>query len=102
VVVEDRHALARHLVAAPERGRVRDAREVGVDLLRDLDGRGLDAGRLGDELCVLDLYVAVVSRFNPRRTRFYEVAPRMGEVVRRVDGDLRVVDLWRARMPPLA
>jgi GST-like protein len=54
---------------------------------------------LGDELSVLDLYVAVVSRFSPRRERFYEVAPRMGEVVRRVDEDPRLVELWRTRMP---
>jgi GST-like protein len=54
---------------------------------------------LGDELSALDLYVATVSRFNPRRERFYEVAPRMGETVRRVDADPRLVELWRTRMP---
>ena len=53
---------------------------------------------LGDELSVLDLYVAVVSRFNPRRKRFYEVAPRMGEIVRRVDEDPRLTALWVERM----
>jgi GST-like protein len=53
---------------------------------------------LGDELSVLDLYVAVVSRFNPRRKRFYEVAPRMGEVVQRVDEDPRLAALWAERM----
>lgn len=53
---------------------------------------------LGDELSVLDLYVAVVSRFNPRRKRFYEVAPRMGEIVRRVDEDPRLTALWAERM----
>ena len=39
----------------------------------------------GEAMTVLDLYVTVVSRFRPRRQRFYEVAPRLGEVVRRVD-----------------
>jgi GST-like protein len=57
---------------------------------------------LGETLSVLDLYVATVSRFRPRRTRFYEVAPRMGEVVRRVDGDPRLAELWRTGMPPLS
>lgn len=52
---------------------------------------------LGDELTVLDLYVATVSRFSPRRARFYEVAPRMGEVVRRVDADPRLKDFWTER-----
>jgi GST-like protein len=45
---------------------------------------------LGDQMTVLDLYVAVVSRWGPRRVRFYEVAPRMAEVVKRVDADPRL------------
>jgi len=52
---------------------------------------------LGDELTVLDLYVSVISRFGPWRDRFYEVAPRMTPVVRRVDADPRLVDLWVER-----
>ena len=55
---------------------------------------------LGDELTVLDLYVTVVSRFGPWRERFYAVAPRMTPVVRRVDGDQRLQQFWRARFPP--
>lgn len=54
---------------------------------------------LGDEMTVLDLYVAVVSRFRPRRQRFYEVAPRLGEVVRRVDADPRLAAFWPQRYP---
>ncbi len=54
---------------------------------------------LGDELTVLDLYVAVVSRWGARRKRFYEVAPRMAEVVRRVDADPRLTAFWAARFP---
>lgn len=54
---------------------------------------------LGDELSVLDLYVTMVSRWTPRRRRFYEVAPRMAEVVRRVDADPRLADLWANRAP---
>ncbi len=54
---------------------------------------------LGDQLSVLDLYVTVVSRFRPRRQRFYDVAPRMGEVVRRVDADPRLAGLWAERYP---
>ena len=61
--------------------------------------RQVSPGRyiLGDQLTVLDLYVATVSRFRPRRTKFYEVAPRMGEVVRRVDEDPRLKDFWIER-----
>lgn len=53
---------------------------------------------LGDELTVLDLYVAAVTRFRPRRKRFYEVAPKMGDVVRRIDIDPRLHALWKDRM----
>lgn len=63
--------------------------------------RQLTPGRylLGDEMTVLDLYVAVVSRWGPRRKRFYEVAPRMSEVVRRVDADSRLAAFWAERFP---
>ena len=52
---------------------------------------------LGDELSVLDLYVTVLSRWGPRRKVFYEVAPRMTEVVRRVDADPRLAAFWAER-----
>jgi GST-like protein len=54
---------------------------------------------LGDRMSVLDLYVAVISRWGPRRVRFYEVAPRMAEVVRRVDADPRLAGFWAERFP---
>ncbi|WP_454718207.1 glutathione S-transferase family protein [Caulobacter segnis] len=54
---------------------------------------------LGDELTVLDLYVTVVSRWGPRRVRFYEAAPRMSEVVKRVDADPRLIEFWEKRFP---
>ena len=54
---------------------------------------------LGDELGVLDLYVATVSRWSPHRKRFYREAPKMAQVVRRVDADPRLTELWKARFP---
>lgn len=54
---------------------------------------------LGERMTVLDLYVAVISRWTPRRRRFYEVAPRMTEVVRRVDAEPRLQRLWAERFP---
>ncbi|MBO9649839.1 MAG: glutathione S-transferase family protein [Variovorax sp.] len=54
---------------------------------------------LGDRIGVLDIYVTVVSRWTPGRTRFYREAPRMAEVVRRVDADPRLADFWAARFP---
>lgn len=54
---------------------------------------------LGDELGVLDLYVATISRWSPGRNRFYREAPRMSEVVRRVDADPRLAEFWAKRYP---
>jgi GST-like protein len=48
---------------------------------------------LGEDLSVLDLYVTVVSCWGPRRARFYQEAPKMGQVVRRVDQNSRLVAL---------
>ncbi|RZL93801.1 MAG: glutathione S-transferase family protein [Variovorax sp.] len=54
---------------------------------------------LGDRIGMLDLYVTVVSRWTPRRVRFYREAPHMAEVVRRVDADPRLAEFWAARYP---
>ena len=65
-----------------------------------MDGQ-VDPGRyiLGDDLSVLDLFVTVVSRWGERRRRFYEAAPKLGRVVRRVDADPRLAALWAERFP---
>lgn len=54
---------------------------------------------LGEDLGVLDIYVTVVSRWTPRRERFYREAPKMAEVVRRVDAEPRLRDFWAERFP---
>lgn len=54
---------------------------------------------LGEALTVLDLYVTVVSRFGPGRSRFYAVAPQMAPVVRRVDAEPRLMRFWAERYP---
>jgi GST-like protein len=60
---------------------------------------GITPGRylLGDELTVLDLYVTVVSRWTPRQALHEQIAPRLGEVVRRVESDPRLATLWAER-----
>lgn len=90
-------------IGAPE-----SARDAVVDAMHDriafcwatMDAQ-LSPGRylLGDDLTVLDLYVAVISRFGPWRERFCAAAPRMAEVIRRVDEEPRLVALWRERFP---
>ncbi len=54
---------------------------------------------LGEDLTVLDLYVTVVSRFGPWRARFYEAAPKMTPVMKRVDNDPRLTKFWAKRFP---
>jgi len=85
--------------AGAELVKVRTAERI-AECWRVMDAQ-ISPGRflLGDELGVLDLYVAVVSRWGPRRKRFYQEAPHMAEVVRRVDTDPRLVDFWARRFP---
>jgi GST-like protein len=60
----------------------------------------LHPGRLllGDHLSVLDLYVAVTSTWGPGRAAFNEAAPRMAEVVRRIDDHPDLKSLWAERL----
>jgi GST-like protein len=61
----------------------------------------IEPGRwlLGDELTVLDLYVAVASRWTPRRDRFAQVAPKMAAIMTRVDALPELQAFWKARFP---
>ncbi len=54
---------------------------------------------LGDEMSVLDIYVTVISRFGPWRNRFYRTAPKLSEIVRRMDSDPRLKPFWDKRFP---
>lgn len=54
---------------------------------------------MGEALSVLDLYVAVVSRFRPRRQRFYAAAPNMADIIRKVDAHPQLQTLWAERYP---
>jgi len=67
---------------------------------RTMDAQ-LSTGRyiLGSDLSVLDLYVTVVSRWGPGRARFCREAPKMAEVVQRVDQDPRLAEFWAERFP---
>lgn len=78
-------------------GRLRDRR---ADCWRMMDQQ-ITPGRyiLGDELSALDLYVAVISRFQPGRRRFTQSAPKMADIVRRIDADPRLQEFWAKRYP---
>jgi GST-like protein len=70
-----------------------------ADCWRIMDSQ-VSPGRyiLGHDLSVLDLYVTVVSHWGPRRPRFYQEAPKMADVVRRVDDDPRLAAFWAERL----
>ena len=84
---------------AQERIKVRTAERI-AECWAVMESR-LEPGRflLGDELTVLDLYVAVASRWTPRRKRFAEAAPRMHSVVERVDALPELRAFWKERFP---
>lgn len=54
---------------------------------------------LGDRLSILDVFIATVSRWTPGRRRFYAEAPRLSDVVRRVDALPELADVWARRFP---
>ena len=85
--------------AAQEQIRQRTAERI-AECWRVMDSQ-ITPGRflLGDDLGVLDLYVAVASRWTPRRQRFAEVAPRMAEVMKRVDALPELQTFWAERFP---
>jgi len=61
----------------------------------------VDPGRyiLGDDLTVLDLYVAVITRWAGGRGPVEERAPKLAAVARRVDADPRLRAFWAERFP---
>jgi GST-like protein len=91
--------------------RVIDGEEAGLTVKARIGDRFIDCWRimeaqtdpgryiLGDDLTVLDLYVAVMTRWAGGRARFTEAAPRLAEVARRVDAEPRLQDFWAARFP---
>jgi GST-like protein len=90
------------LAADPASGELIKARtaERIAECWRIMDSQ-VSPGRylLGEELGVLDLYVTVMSRWTPRRERFSREAPKMFEVVRRVDAEPRLQAFWAERFP---
>lgn len=85
--------------AAQEQVKRRTAERI-AECWRVMDSQ-IRPGRflLGEDLSVLDLYVAVASRWTPRRARFSIEAPGMADVVRRVDDLPELQAFWSERFP---
>jgi GST-like protein len=58
-----------------------------------------DPWLLGERFSLLDLYVAVVSRWTPRRLWFEDACPKLASVVRRVDAMPELTAFWDERFP---
>jgi GST-like protein len=54
---------------------------------------------LGEDISVLDLYVATISRWTPRDALHQTAAPKIGAVARRVENHARLAALWAQRFP---
>jgi len=54
---------------------------------------------LGDEISVLDLYATVVGRWTPRKALHETIAPRIGAVIRRIESEPQLAELWARRFP---
>ena len=85
--------------AAQEQVKRRTAERI-AECWRVMDSQ-IRPGRflLGEELSVLDLYVAVASRWTPRRERFSIEAPGMADAMRRVDDLPELQAFWSERFP---
>lgn len=54
---------------------------------------------LGERMSLLDLYVAIVSRWTPRRVWFCEMCPKLNAVADRIDALPELKDFWARRFP---
>lgn len=97
IIDDPLRVLARREQAQPVIERIHDRRAYCWRMMDEQIAPGRYI--LGDSLSVLDLYVTVVSRFAPGRASFNRAAPKMAEIVRRVDTDPRLTEFWARRFP---
>jgi GST-like protein len=56
---------------------------------------------LGQRFSALDIYVAVMSRWRPRRAWFARHAPKLNAIAERCDAEPRLATVWRHNLPEL-
>ena len=56
---------------------------------------------LGERFSALDIYVAVMSRWRPRRPWFARHAPKLNAISERTDAEPRLAAVWRHNLPEL-
>jgi GST-like protein len=90
---------ARWVTASPE-SLTASTNAYRENLWRSLEselGSGLWA--LGDRFSALDIYIAVMTRWRPRRTWFDEHCPKLAGIARRADNEPRLRAVWERNFP---
>ena len=68
-------------------------------LWRQLEDAAGDPWFLGTRFSVLDIYVAVMTRWRPRRAWFEGACPRLSAIARRADAEPNLAAVWRRNWP---
>jgi len=55
---------------------------------------------LGEAFSALDIYLAVLTRWEPRRAWFAAHCPRLSAIAARADSEPRLAEVWRSNFPP--
>lgn len=55
---------------------------------------------LGERFSALDIYIAVMTHWRPRRAWFAENLPRLNAIALRADAEPRLAAVWRRNWPP--
>jgi glutathione S-transferase len=81
--------------ANPAAGQISADAMARINPMQQLPALILPNGELMTESAAILIHL----RWGPGRPRFYQEAPRMAEVVRRVDQDPRLAEFWAERFP---
>lgn len=68
-------------------------------LWRQVDGAAGEPWFLGDRFSALDIYLAVMTHWRPRRAWFKGACPRLSAVALRADSEPRLTAIWQRNWP---
>ena len=68
-------------------------------LWRQLESQAGTPWFLGDRFSALDIFIAVMTRWGPRRPWFETETPKLFAIARAVDGLPQLADMWKRNTP---
>lgn len=68
-------------------------------LWRQVEGVAANPWCLGERFSALDIYLAVMTRWRPRRAWFAEACPKLHAIALRTDAEPRLAAVWRRNFP---